>query len=152
MNNDRTDLRYFEDIEVGTVHELGTYMVNKKDIIEFAEQWDPQYFHVDAEAAADSMFGELVASGIHTLAILQRIASLNYYAETDVHGGPGIEDIQFTTPVRPGDTLSVIMTVESKRDLESSPNRGLVHFGFTVTNQNDVTVLTATVLSLIGKR
>ena len=152
MTDNRTDLRHFEDIEVGAVHELGTYAVSAEGIVEFAEQWDPQYFHVDAGAAADSMFGELVASGIHTLAILQRVAALNYYAETDVLGGLGIEDIQFTSPVRPGDTLTVTMEVESKRDLESSSNRGLIHFDFTVTNQDDETVLTATVLSLVGKR
>lgn len=152
MTDDRTDLRHFEDVEVGAERELGTYSVSEEDIVAFAEQWDPQYFHTDPAAARNSMFGELVGSGIHTLAILQRVATLSYYHETDVYGGPGIEDIQFVTPLRPGDTLSVTMTVDSKRDLESSPDRGLVHLGFTVTNQNDETVLTATVLNLIGKR
>lgn len=152
MIDGEADLRYFEDIEVGAIHELGTYTASEEGIIEFAEQWDPQYFHTDPAAAADSMFGELVGSGIHTLAILQRVATLNYYEETDVHGGPGIKDIRFKAPLRPSDMLSVTMTVESKRDLDSSDDRGLVHFGFVVTNQDDETVLTATVLSLIGKR
>lgn len=152
VTDDRTKLRHFEDLEVGAVHELGSYSVSEEDIVAFAEKWDPQYFHTDPVAARNSMFGELVGSGIHTLAILQRIATLNYYHEIDSHGGVGIEDIRFVTPLRPGDTLSVMMTVDSKRDLESSSDSGLVHFGFSVTNQNDETVLTATVLSLIGKR
>lgn len=151
MTGDPDDL-HFEDVHVGTGHELGTYTVTKEEILEFVEQWDPQPFHVDEEAAKDSIFGDLVASGLHTLCICQRVATNAFYSDAAILGSPGMVDITFAEPVYPGDTLSVRMVINEKRTLESRPSRGLVHLTFTLTNQDDETVMTNTVKTLVRRR
>lgn len=143
---------YFEDIEVGVPRELGTYHVTKEDIVNFAEQWDPQPFHVDEEAAKDSIFGELIASGLHTMCICHRVAAKGFYLDAAILGGCGMDDITFHRPVCPGDTLEVTMEISDKRPLQSRTDRGLIHIDFTVTNQDDETVLTSIVMSLVGRR
>lgn len=151
MTGDADD-NYFEDLQVGSVRDLGSYTVTKAEILEFGKQWDPQPFHVDEEAARDSIFGDLVASGLHTLCICHRVAADAFYLDTAVLGSPGMVDITFAEPVYPGDTLSVRMEVDEKRALESRPTRGLVHLALTVLNQDDETVMTTTVKTLVGRR
>lgn len=148
----REDLLYYEDLEVGVPRDLGDYSVTKAEIIEFARQWDPQPFHVDEAAAEESMFGGIVASGLHTMGIANRVTTDNFYLGVAILGGPGIEQIQFTEPVRPGDTLTVMLEVLSKRVTESDPERGLIRMDQRATNQDGTQVVSMEVLSLVGRR
>ena len=104
-------MRYFEDIEVGDVHEFGSYEVTREELLTFAEQYDPQPFHVDEEAAEESMFGGLIASGWHTASICMRLLVDNYLSESASAGARGIRELQWIRPVRPGDTLSCRLEV-----------------------------------------
>lgn len=142
---------YYEDIPSGYEQTLGEYHVTAEEIVAFAEQWDPQPFHLDETAAADSMFGELVASGLHTLSICQRLAVDGLYDEAAILGGAGME-VAFTEPVRPGDTLTASVTVGERRTLEGSDDRGLVRLEFELENQDGDTVLTNAVQTLIARR
>ena len=105
--------RLFADsIVVGTAYELGTYRVTEAEIIEFAARWDPQDFHVDPVAAQDGHFGEVIASGVHTLAIFQRLAVEAVYRRWAVIGGRRLSTIEFLSPVRPGMTLSGALVIK----------------------------------------
>lgn len=145
-------MRYFEDIEVGTTRAFGDYHVTKEEIVEFAEQYDPQPFHTDEDAATESAFGELVASGWHTAAISMRMLVDNYLRENAGMGGRGADELRWRRPVRPGDTLSVRATVAGKRRSESDPRRGYVENDIEVVNQNDEIVLSYTVTGMIERR
>ncbi|WP_254532954.1 MaoC family dehydratase [Natrinema gelatinilyticum] len=145
-------MRYFEDIEVGTTRELGDYHVTSEEIIEFAEQYDPQPFHLDAAAAAESAFGELVASGWHTASISMRMLVENYLNENAGMGGRGVDELRWQRPVTPGDTLSLRTEVVDKRPSETDPYRGNVDTHIEVLNQDDEVVLSYTVTGMIERR
>lgn len=132
--------RYFDDFAVGESSRFGQYTVSKDEITEFAQQYDPQPFHVDQEAAAESPFGELIASGWHSAAICMRLVVDNYFAEGSL-GSPGVENLKWRHPVKPGDTLSVQAEVLDKRELESKPDQGIVHIHFSMSNENEEEVL-----------
>lgn len=124
---------YWEDFPVGRVREVGGITVSREDIVAFARQFDPQPFHLDEGAARLSMFGGLIASGWHTMAMWMRYAILSRQreaAERGVEGpggvSPGFEDVRWHRPVRPGDTLTFTMETVGKRDLASRPALGLV--------------------------
>ena len=95
---------YAEDLVVGSVHGLGTYQVTLQEILDFAEKWDPQVFHVDRAAAEAGFFGEIIASGVHTVAIFQRLAVRGAYRHWSVIAGRRVS-AEFPAPVRPGRTL-----------------------------------------------
>jgi acyl dehydratase len=110
-------VRYFEDIAVGETHEHGSYLVTEEEIVEFAEQYDPQPFHTDPEAAAESSFGGLAASGWHTAAICMRLlVETMEKADWASQGARGVDELRWIKPVRPGDSLSVEYEVVEKRD------------------------------------
>jgi acyl dehydratase len=132
---------YFDDLDVGETDAFGSYEVTKEEIISFAEQYDPQSFHVDEEAAAESLFGELVASGWHSTAICMRILVDNVLGGGGSLGSPSVERLEWAAPVRPGETLSVRTEVLEKRSLESDPNRGLVTFYIEMENKAGETKL-----------
>ncbi|WP_227356664.1 MaoC family dehydratase [Haladaptatus salinisoli] len=132
---------YFADLEVGETDAFGSYEVTREEILSFAERYDPQPFHVDEEAAAESLFGELVASGWHSTAICMRILVDNVLGGGGSLGSPGVERLEWTAPVRPGETLSVRTEVLEKRPLESDPNRGLVTFHIELENEAGETKL-----------
>ncbi|WP_049920778.1 MaoC family dehydratase [Halopiger djelfimassiliensis] len=119
-------MRYYEDIEIGETQEFGEYHVTKEEIVEFAEQYDPQPFHVDESAAADSAFGELVASGWHTAAICMRLLVTGPMQDRASMGARGVDELRWKRPVTPGDTLSIRTEVLDKRVSESDPRRGYV--------------------------
>lgn len=102
---------YAEDLVVGSVVHLGGYTVTHDEIVAFAAQWDPQPFHVDDAFAAQGFFGEVIASGIHSFAIFQRLAVLGAYRHWWMIAGRKIGDIQLTAPVRPGMTLHADLTI-----------------------------------------
>lgn len=130
---DRTRMtRYFEDLDVGDSFEVGSHTVTKSEIITFAEQFDPQPFHIDEEAAKNSVFGELVASGLHTLCLSVRLFITQFVNGADGGvanmGGFGLDDIRWHQPVTPGDTLKLHIEVMDKRRSNSYDDRGYVDF------------------------
>ncbi len=122
---------YFEDLSVGDQYEVGEYTIGKAELIDFAEQFDPQPFHVDEDAAKDSVFGELVASGLHTLCLSTRLFVTEFVKsgeELRNMGGFGMDDLRFHEPVRPGETLRIEIEVIEKTPSESRSDRGYVEF------------------------
>jgi acyl dehydratase len=143
---------YWEDFAVGATREFGGVTVSREDILAFARQFDPQPFHVDEEAARRSAFGGLVASGWHTAGLAMRMCCDAYLLETASHGSPGVEQLRWTRPVRPGDTLRVRLTVLEARPLNSKPTVGLVKNRWEVLNQKDEVVMEMEGYGMIQRR
>jgi acyl dehydratase len=133
--------KYFDDFVVGEEIELGSVDVTEAAIIEFAEQFDPQPFHVDADAARDSPYGGLIASGWHTCAMYMRLLCDGMIGDSSSQGSSGMEDLRWLAPVRPGDRLRARFVVLDVQLSSTKPNRGTVTFRGEMVNQDDVTVL-----------
>lgn len=133
---------YFEDVKEGAVVSCGSRTVSETEIVEFAEKFDPLPIHTDPDAAAESRYGGIIASGYHTLVLTVRLLVDGVRSERAVIGGLGIDDVRWHTPVRPGDTITVSNEVVGTRISESDHETGIVHDTITVTNQNGETVLT----------
>lgn len=118
--------RYFEDYRPGTVVDCGSFTLSEAEIIAFARQYDPQPFHVDPVAAKDGPFGGLIASGWHTTSTMMRHLVDHYVSPESSIGSPGMDNIRWPRPVRPGDTLRVRATVVEARRSSSKPDRGIV--------------------------
>jgi len=131
----------FDDFEPGRVYELGTKVVSQDEIVAFARQFDPQPFHLDPEAAKDSVFGGLVASGWHTGAMWMRLYVDSLLGGASGQGSSGIEELRWLAPVRPGDTLSGRLTVLEATVSESHPDRVSVRIRGEMVNQDGVTVM-----------
>ena len=143
---------YWEDFPVGRVRELGPMTVSREEIVSFARQFDPQPFHVDEEAAGRSMFGGLIASGWHTCSLAMRMVCDAYLLETASAGSPGVENVRWLKPVRPGDTLRLRLEVIEARPLQSRPEIGLVRNRWEMTNQHGETVLRMEGSGMIRRR
>ena len=126
-------MRYFEDIEVGLTLEIGRHEVSKEEIIRFAEQWDPQPFHLDETAARDSVFGGLTASSCHTYSISSLIFSRAAELRSKTAAMLGMK-MNFPAPVRPGDLLTMYETCLDKRVSRSRPRYGIVKSRATMVN------------------
>ncbi|RRJ28438.1 MaoC family dehydratase [Halocatena pleomorpha] len=136
---------YYEDIEIGTTQEFGSYTVEKEELVSFAEQYDPQPFHVDESAAEESLFGELVASGWHTAAMTMRMLVDNSSADSRAMGAVGVDELRWKEPVRPGDTLSVRTEVIDKEPWDDA--LGLISSRTTVfAGDTEVMAMTGRVL------
>ena len=133
---------YFDDFTVGASIESGTYEVTEEEIVEFAGKYDPQFFHLDAEEAKKTHFGGLIASGWHTCAIVMRLLVTDISDGKSGIGSPGIDQIRWLRPVRPGDQIRVNVTVTDLHASRSRPERGTVHFDYQVFNQEDKLVMT----------
>ena len=144
--------QYFEDFEPGQIVELGSRTVTEEEIVAFAREWDPQPFHVDPDAARESVFGGLIASGWHTGAMWMRLYVDSLLGSAASQGSPGVEELRWLAPVRPGDTLTgrleVLETVPSQR----RPDRGTVRIKAEMVNQEGVTVLAMTSRGHFGRR
>lgn len=132
---------YFEDFTPGRVWERAGPTLSADDIVEFAERYDPQYFHVDREAAKASPFGGLIASGWHTVAIGMRLICDAYLLEAASLGSPGVNEVRWTQPVRPGDALNLRMTVVEAKPSRSKPDRGTVLHRWEIFNQHGELVM-----------
>ena len=143
---------HFEDFEPGQVFDLGSRTVTTDDIVRFAREWDPQPFHVDPEAAKDSAFGGLIASGWHTGAMWMRMYVDSLLEGTAAMGSPGIEELRWLAPVRPGDTLTGRLTVLETTPSERRPDRGTVRIRAEMINQEGVTVMAMTSRGHFGRR
>ena len=133
---------YWEDFKVGEVHQIGEKRVDKDEIIAFAKQFDPQPFHVDEAAAKASMYGGLIASGWHTVALVMRMMCDSYMLDSASLGSPGIENLKWLKPVRSGDTIRAQRTTLEVRASASRPEMGLVKTRWEVSNQNGEPVMT----------
>ena len=146
-------MHYFEDIEVGEKLRFGNYEVTREEVTSFATQFDPQPFHLDDEAAAETHFGRISASGWHTCAMTMRMLVEKMAGESRAGlGSPGVDEIRFRRPVYPGDTLRVETEILDKTPSRSRPEMGSYRTAITVYNQDDVTVMTMTSIGLIRKR
>ncbi len=143
---------HFEDFPVGEVVVFGDRLVTEEEIVAFAREWDPQPFHVDAEAARDSQIGELIASGWHTGCLLMRMMCDAYLLDSASEGAPGVDELRWQRPVRPGDRLSVRRTTLSARASRSRPQIGIVAFQFEVMNQHGETALLLKSSAFIRRR
>jgi acyl dehydratase len=126
---------YFEDLEVGATETTGSREVTAEEIVSFAEQYDPQPFHVDVEAAAETPFGGLVASGWHTAAVTMRLLVEDVLAGTATRGALGVDELRWHRPVRPGDTLTVETEIVDKEDW--SDEAGLARVRIETTADGD---------------
>jgi len=144
-------MRYYEDIEVGDPRRLGSVTVTREEIIRFGQRYDPQPFHVDPAAAAESPFGDVIASGWHTAAMCMRVLVDAFLAETAALGALGVDELRWPTPVRPGDTLTVESEVLEKRPSESDPDRGVVRSALSAENQDGETVIRWEAVVLVAR-
>ena len=145
-------MRYFEDFKPGEVIELGSRTITKEAIVAFATEFDPQAFHVDEEAAKRTIYGGLLASGWHTGSLLMRLLYEGLLKGTVSLGSPGIDELRWLRPVRPGDTLSARMTVTQSIPSRSKPDRGIIRSVLEMRNQHGEVVLTLRGMSLLGRR
>ena len=143
---------YWEDFTAGRVFEFGHTRVDKQDILRFAKEFDPQPFHVDEEAAKSSLFKGLCASGWHTCAMAMRMVCDNYLLDSASLGSPGIENLRWLKPVRPGDTLRMRFIVLESRLMASRPGVGLVKSRWILINQNDEEVMQMEGMGMFGCR
>ncbi len=145
-------MKYLEDFPVGERRRLGTTHVAEADVIRFATEFDPQSFHIDAEAAKDSIYGSVIASGWHTCAMTMRVLVDSYLKESASMGSPGIDELRWLKPVRPGDTLTVFSTAEDITFSKSKPDRGILTSVTEVENQAGELVLTMRGKSMMRRR
>ncbi|GAB4472067.1 MAG: MaoC family dehydratase [Burkholderiaceae bacterium] len=142
------DRRYFEDYAPGTVVEYGPIAVDEDEIVAFARRYDPQPIHVDRERAARGPFGGVIASGWHTAALMMRLLVDHFLSRTASLASPGIDELRWLAPVRPGDKLSVRVTVLDARRSTSKPDRGIVRSSIEVRNDRAEVVMTVKAISI----
>jgi acyl dehydratase len=145
-------VRYWEDIKEGEVVELGSRTMEKDRMVAFAREFDPQPFHTDEKAAEASIWGGLIASGWLTGSVLMRIFYDGYLKDTAGLGSPGIDELRWLKPVRPGDTLTVRLTVLETAASRSKPDRGIVRSLMEVVNQHGEIVMTTKGVNFIRRR
>jgi acyl dehydratase len=144
--------QYWEDFRVGDSVQIGSRKVSRAEIIEFASKYDPQPFHVDDEAARQSMFGGLIASGWHTCAMVMRMMCDFYLLRSASMGSPGIDRLKWLKPVRPDDVITTHRTTLESRPSGSRPDMGIVKFLWEVYNQHGEVVMTMEGYGLFGRR
>jgi acyl dehydratase len=145
-------MRYLDDYAPGQVIELGSRSLTQDEIVDFARQFDPQPFHVDEAAARRSIYGGIIASGWHTVATLMRLMVDGYLSKVASMGSPGVDQIRWLKPVRPGDTLTARGVVQGVKRSTSKPDRGVVDVRYEVFNQKGERVMTMQGMSLMGAR
>src|SRR5690606_6371958 len=134
-------MQYFEDIIVGASRDTGSHTFTQDAIIAFAKQFDPQPFHIDPEAAKDSNFGGIIASGWHTAATVMRLLVDSAIDLEASLGSPGFDDLSWLKPVQPGDTIRARLTCIEKTPSKSRPGIGSARFLVEVFNQKDELVM-----------
>jgi len=152
MVMDPESARYFEDYTVGVEQEVGSVSLSEAEIIEFANKYDPQDFHTDPEKAATGPFGGLIASGWHTIAVVMRLLVDKYLDNASSLGSPGIDELRWLAPVRPGDVLTVRAKVFNARRSDSKPDRGLIHTSVETSNQDGTMVMTMKAVNVVACR
>ncbi|NDK91171.1 dehydratase [Gordonia desulfuricans] len=145
------EIIYADDLRVGEVHDLGPHTVGEAELVEFASAWDPQSFHVDKADAEAGAFRGLIASGIHTLAIAQRLSVTQVIDSWSVIAGRRLREITFTAPVRPDDTLTGSLRVDAV-ELDERRGRALITYAIDLRNQRGIDVMHADVEAYVRTR
>jgi acyl dehydratase len=145
-------MRYFEDFTPGQVIELGRRSISRDEIIAFAREFDPQPFHTDEAAATRTIYGGLIASGWHTGAISMRLLYDGLVKDTASLGSPGVDELRWLKPVRPGDTLTARLTVLDCVPSRSKPDRGIVRSLIELINQHGEVAVSVKGMSLFARR
>lgn len=144
--------RYFEDYVEGATYSFGSVPVDEAEVVDFARRYDPQFFHIDAEAAKGGLYGGLIASGWHTASMMMSQFAVHYLSDVSSLGSPGLTELRWIAPVRPGDVLSVRVTTTGTRRSASKPDRGIVQSHVEVLNQDDKVVMDFNATNFIACR
>jgi acyl dehydratase len=141
--------RYFEDLVIGEIRESSARTISLDELLDFARRYDPQYFHADPVAAKQSIFGEVIASGIHSAAIWR---ALDHEISGDIHWICGVawEDVRWPNPLRAGDTVRARAEALAKRLSGKDPRRGIVEYRYALLNQREETVFTCRSINLVA--
>lgn len=142
----------FEDVAIGQQFDCGEHQITREEILEFAQKYDPQPIHVDENAAKQTMYGSLIASGWHTCCVAMRLMCDRFLNHSTGIGSPGIDEIRFLRPVRPGDTLKISFDIVEKIPSRSKPDRGTIKQKAFVMNQDDEMVLTMIAMTMMKRR
>ncbi len=134
-------IRYFEDYEGGAVYTLGQVAAEEEEMVAFARSFDPQFIHTDRDKADAGPFGGLIASGWYTGSLMMRLYAQRFLSEESSIASPGLDDIRWLAPVRPGDNLTVRVTVMETRRSRSKPDRGIVKSLTEISNQEGQLVM-----------
>tara|TARA_Y100001949_G_scaffold172668_1_gene177079 strand:- start:489 stop:959 length:471 start_codon:yes stop_codon:yes gene_type:complete len=152
MNSDiPCEDRWYEDFSIGESFTLGSVQMNAEEMIDFSTQFDPQRFHIDAEAAVDTIYGSLIASGWHTGSLMMRLLTDGFLGDSS-QGAAGISEITWPSPVRPGDTLTLRVEVLSKRVSHSRPDIGLIEISNEMINQDGDVAMRTVPTMIIARR
>jgi acyl dehydratase len=143
---------YWEDFKPGAVAVYGPRLVTREEIVAFAAEFDPQPMHLDEAAASATLLGGLGASGWHTCCLLMRIIADGFILDSSSMGGPGVDEVRWLKPLRPGTTIRVRATVLDTRTSGSRPDMGLVKFLFEVIDEMDATLTTLGTTLMFGRR
>ena len=143
---------YWEDFHVGNKRKLGSKTFKKNTIKSFANQYDPQVFHVDEKKAEQSIFGGIISSGWQTCCEMMRIIFDSYLLETASYGSPGIEKLSWSKPVKPGDTITLYREIKSKRLSKSNNSIGIIIMLFEAKNQKNELVLSMEICQMIAPK
>ncbi|MGH7045281.1 MAG: MaoC family dehydratase [Stellaceae bacterium] len=144
--------RWFEDYVPGAVYEYGDVAIGEAEIVDFARRFDPQTMHTDPAAAAQGDFGGLIASGWHTAGVMMRLFVAHFLSRVASLASPGIDELRWTRPVRPGDRLHIRVTVLEATRSRSRPDRGMVRSLVEVLNQNGEVVMSLKPMNLLRCR
>jgi acyl dehydratase len=144
--------RYFEDYQAGAVYEYGYASVTEAEILAFARQFDPQPIHVDPAFAASGPFGGLIASGWHTAGVMMRMLCDHYVSRVASLASPGVDELRWATPLRPGDRLRLRTEIVEARPSRTKPDRGLIRTRAALLNDADGQVLSLLAMNLIARR
>jgi acyl dehydratase len=147
-----TQDRYLEDFVAGAVHEFGPMTITEDDIVRFGKQFDPQIFHTDPEGARETVYGGLIASGWHTCSLFMRMFVEHYLPGPASLGSPGVDKLRWLNPVRPGDELTLRITVHKVKPSRSKPDRGVLFSFCEMVNQNRDVVVSMMGMNLIRYR
>jgi len=144
--------RYLEDFIEGAVHTFGPITISEEEIVAFGKKFDPQLFHADPEGARETVYGGLIASGWHTCALFMRLFVEYYLPGRASLGSPGVDELRWLKPVRPGDELTLRVTVHKVKPSRSKPDRGVLFSFCEMLNQESDVVSTMMAMNLISYR
>ena len=144
--------RWFEDYDVGGTYTLGSFSLSEAEIVDFARRYDPQPFHVDPAAAADSPYGGIIASGWHTGAATMRVMVDHFISTCAGLGSPGLDELRWLKPVRPGVQLTVRITIREARVSQSKPDRGFIKHFIEVLGEDGEPVATILATGMVRRR
>ena len=148
---EKKNLYYFEDLKEGQSFDGGSVNISREEIIDFARKYDPQPFHIDEEKAKP-LYGSLIASGWQTAALCSRMLVVSLLNKAAAMGSPGIDEMRFLKPVRPGDTLSGRFTIAGLTPSDRKPDRGWMKIKGEMVNQNDEVALSFFARIIVGRR